>query len=125
MSNDLARLVGGRLGTVSFVVGYVEFRIDYNILRALTPPRVTVGSASFSFPEVDSRDALCELIDSTITAADEIGAAGEPSWRIELVNDRGHILTIPLGEDDSSYEHAHLVPADKSGRLVVEEMSVW
>lgn len=31
----LAILKGGHLDTVSFVMGYVEFRINYNIFRAL------------------------------------------------------------------------------------------
>ena len=36
----LAALRGGHLDTVSFVLDYVEFRINYNVLRTLATPVV-------------------------------------------------------------------------------------
>jgi hypothetical protein len=76
---------------------YVEFRIDYNILRALNPPRVELhdGTAA-SFPEPGSRDALCQLIDTEVAQA-----------RVDFP------------------ESAHLVPADDRGDLLVDEMHIW
>ena len=60
----LRRLVGGDLDTVSFVRDYVEFRVDYNVLRALTPPQIRLPDGqSHRFPDAGSRDALCALID--------------------------------------------------------------
>ena len=43
--NGLAVLPGGHLDTVSFVMDYVEFRISYNVLRALASPVVTLADA--------------------------------------------------------------------------------
>jgi hypothetical protein len=39
----LTPLLRGDLDTVSFVRDYVEFRIDYNVLRCMTGPIVRAG----------------------------------------------------------------------------------
>jgi hypothetical protein len=51
--NDaLLSLVGGVSDTVSFVRDYVEFRVDYNVLRAPSPPEIRPpGGRSYRFPE--------------------------------------------------------------------------
>jgi hypothetical protein len=41
--DPLALLLRGDLDTVSFVRDYVEFRIDYNVLRCMTDPIVQAG----------------------------------------------------------------------------------
>jgi hypothetical protein len=123
----LAILVGGHLDTVSFVMDYVEFRINYNVLRAVSDPAVQLPDGSLHrFPRPGSRDALCTLIDSTVARAAEVGSRGTGHHRIELETDRGHMLTIPLDfESRVGPEAAHLVPADERGQLVVEDMWVW
>lgn len=42
--NPLGILVGREVDAVSFVRNYVELRIDYSILRALTNPTGTTAS---------------------------------------------------------------------------------
>ena len=113
-SNEaLAALRGGHLDTVSFVQDYVEFRINYNVLRALAPP-VVEGSDGrrLRFPEPGSRDALCELIDTWVVSADEVGSDESGDRRIEVRTDAEHVLTIPLSGDAGGPEFAHLVPVD-------------
>jgi hypothetical protein len=121
--DGLGRLIGGHLDTVSFVMDYVEFRIDYNILRALNPPRVELhdGTAA-SFPEPGSRDALCQLIDTEVAQARVVRGKDPP--RIEVRTSRGDVLSVSI--DDSDFpESAHLVPADDRGDLLVDEMHIW
>ena len=102
----LAALRGGHLDTVSFVLDYVEFRINYNVLRALASPVVEgIDGRRLRFPEPGSRDALCELIDTTVISAAEV------DQRIEVRTDAGHVLTIPLSGDAGGPEFAHLVPS--------------
>ena len=125
MADDdgLGKLIGGHLDTVSFVMDYVEFRIDYSILRALNPPRVELydGTAA-SFPEPGSRDALCRLIDTEVAQAQVLRGKDPP--RIEVRTSRGDVLSVSIDHSDFP-ESAHLVPADERGDLLVDEMHIW
>lgn len=123
----LEGLVGGHLDTVSFVMDYVEFRIDYSILRALTNPIVQLADGQVSrFPEPGSRDALCRLVDSTVIAAAEKGERAADDLRIEIETDARHTLVIPLDSHSlRGVEGAHLVPADERGHLDVPKMAIW
>lgn len=121
----LALLVGGHLNMVSFVMDYVEFRIDYHCLRALSPPRVILADrTTATFPEPGSRDALCRLIDSTVISAREVLEQSRP-MRIELETDAGDVLDVDFSRDSGGPEAAHLVPADANGRLTTRGMSIW
>jgi hypothetical protein len=128
MDNEeaLAALIGGHLDAVSFVMDYVEFRINYNVLRALSPPQIRCPDERIhEFPQPGSRDALCSLIDSTVLSTAEIGR-GTDDWRIEVRTDRGHVLSVPLDPDRRrSVEAAHLVPADATGGLTPAGMWIW
>jgi hypothetical protein len=118
----LGRLIGGRLDMVSFVMDYVEFRIDYNVLRALNPPRVALhDGTTATFPAPGSRDALCQLIGTDVAHAQLLN--GDPP-RIEIRTHRGDLLRIDIDDADSP-ESAHLVPADERGHLLVERMHIW
>ena len=123
----LQRLVGGDLDTVSFVRDYVEFRVDYNVLRALTAPQILLPNGqSHRFPNAGSRDALCTLIDASVVEASERGSEDADDQRIEVRTDAGHLLTIPLNASSRvGPEAAHLVPADESGRLETADMWIW
>ena len=66
----------------------------------------SIDGRRLRFPEPGSRDALCELIDTTVVSAAEV------DQRIEVRTDAGHVLTIPLSGDAGGPEFAHLVPAD-------------
>jgi hypothetical protein len=121
--DELARLIRGHLDTVSFVMDYVEFRIDYHVLRALNGPRVELrDGTTASFPEPGSRDALCELIDTEVADARVVREADDP--RIEVRTTRGDVLCISL--DDTEFpESAHLVPADEQRQARVGGMYIW
>jgi hypothetical protein len=120
-------LIGGHLDTVSFVMDYVEFRIGYNVVRALTNPTVSLADGqSYCFPDEGSRDALCRLIDSEVVTAKEIGEAADDDRRLEFETDAGHTLVIPLDWDSlNGAEGAHLVPADGAGRSMGGRMFIW
>jgi hypothetical protein len=123
VTERLGRLIGGHLDTVSFVMDYVEFRIDHNVLRALNPPRVELhDGTTASFPERGSRDALCQLIDTEVAEAQVVRGDDEP--RIEVRTSRGDLLSISLN-DTNFPESAHLVPADEQGQLRLEDMYIW
>jgi hypothetical protein len=119
----LSILAGGHLDTVSFVMDYVELRVGYNVFRALRPPLVRLhDGVTRKFPEPGSRDALCQLIDSTVVAAKESVQDGRRV--IEITNDAGDVVLVDIdGYSDS--EFAHLVPADAQGGLRVADMYVW
>jgi hypothetical protein len=123
----LERLVGGHVDTVSFVMDYVEFRIDYCILRALTNPVVRLADGQTgTFPDPGSRDALCRLIDSTVVSAVEAGTRERGDFRIEIRTDVGHTLVVPLDSHSlRGAEGAHLVPADERGQVDVARMMIW
>jgi hypothetical protein len=125
--SPLDRLIGGHLDTVAFVMDYVEFRIAYNVMRALTNPTVSLADGqSYHFPDPGSRDALCRLIDCDVVTAKEIGEAADDDRRLEFETDAGHTLVIPLGWGSlRGAEGAHLVPADRTGRLIVDKMFIW
>jgi hypothetical protein len=73
--DGLRLLVGGEFDAVSFVRDYVEFRVDYNVLRALAPPQIRLPDVhSHRFPDFGSRDALCTLIYSPVVEASERGS---------------------------------------------------
>lgn len=126
-NDGLLSLVAGEIDTVSFVRDYVEFRVDYNVLRALSPPEIRLPDGqSYRFPEAGSRDALCGLIDSSVVEARESGSDSGDDLRIEVRTDAGHLLTIPLDAGSrAGGEAAHLVPADRQGRLESAGMWIW
>ena len=125
--SDPLSVLRGHLDTVSFVMDYVEFRIDYNILRVMTGPIVELTDGRRGrFPEEGSRDLLCELIDTEVVSADQIGDDDSADHRIEVRTREGHLLIVPLdAESMGGYEGAHLVPADATGRLDGASMVVW
>ncbi|MBJ7330030.1 MAG: hypothetical protein JHC95_09050 [Solirubrobacteraceae bacterium] len=106
---------------------YVEFRIGGNVLRALSPPSVELpDDGRVTFPRPGSRDALCEMIDTTVESAAEAGELDQNTRRVEVRTCAGHVLTIPLDtRTGERREWAQLVPADARGRLQVSEMFVW
>jgi hypothetical protein len=109
---------------VSFVMDYVEFRINYNVLRAYRPPMVELHDGTFArFPEPGSRDALCRLIDSTVTRAAETTVDGRKV--IEVETDRSDVLRIDVDDGSDPFDYAQLVPVDEGGVLQVAQMVDW
>jgi hypothetical protein len=74
---------------------YVELQFNVPILRALTKVVVERDGQRRVFPEPGSRDALCELIEASLTGVDIDGQRA-----MMLTFDSGHTVTIPLALDD-------------------------
>src|SRR5918998_4538252 len=111
----LARLMGQELDTVSFVRDYVELRIDYSILRALTEPSGILDSRPWRLGDESGADILRRYIGLTVVAAEVIG-----DDRISLVFDTGDTIEVSLRhEDRAGPEAAHFVPAGPGGILHV------
>ena len=84
-------LIGEELNVVSFVMDYVEFHFNGPVLRALTKPTVEVGAAFATFPELGSRDRLCELIGKEVAA---VSVVDDVAISISFTD--GASLRIPL-----------------------------
>lgn len=114
---ELEDLVGEEVGSVGFVRDYVEINFDGPILRSLSAPTVTAGSAEFTFPWPGSRDALCELIGRTLLSVQDTATG------IVLVFPAAR-LEIPKADPGAGPEVAQFVPfAD--GHLQVAQMKTW
>ena len=114
-SSGTHKLVGEPISGVAFVQDYVEFHFDEKILRAFTPPVVTIDGMQHTFPNPGSRDALCSLIQRTVERLSVID-----NERIELGFSGGAVLEIPLAVSESiGPEAAHFVPGFN------EPIEVW
>ncbi len=106
---------------VSFVRDYVELRIDYSIVRALTEPTGSIGGIRWRGDEAGSADLLRQYIGLTVEAAEVV-----EDDRISIRFDSQDWIAISLSADDRvGAEAAHFVPALPDGRLDVGEMWVW
>lgn len=106
---------------VSFVRDYLELRIDYSILRALTPPTGIAEGVRWQFSEDGSADLLRTYIGKTVSAVELV--EGE---RISLFFNSGDRIDVSLREDDRvGPESAHFVPALADGRLDTASLWVW
>jgi hypothetical protein len=100
-------LVGEELSAVCFVTDYVEFHFAGPVLRSLSSPTVSQGNLHWTFPEEGSRDALCRLIGTTVSALSLV-----ETEKLEIVMTNGMVMRVPL--DLSSRvgpEAMHFVPA--------------
>jgi hypothetical protein len=116
--NPLGVLVGGELDTVSFVRDYVELRIDYSIVRALTNLSGTIDGIAWRFSDKGAADVMRRYIGRTVADVEVT-----PDQRILLTFDRDARLEIPLRpEDMRGPEAAHVVPARADGTLDIAAM---
>lgn len=108
----LAALIGLRLASVEFVMDYHQFRFDGGArIEALIPPVVRVGQSELSVGDPGYRDALCEGIGATVTAA-KVEEGNEAcmrlssgieiaiSLRAEDYRDRPEALVFELDRDN-------------------------
>ena len=99
-------LVGEELNAVCFVMDYVELHFNGPILRALTKVSVVRGEQRSVVPGPGGRDALCEVIGSTVTDVDV-----RDDIAITLTLNSGHVVGIPLDVGSrNGPEAAHFVP---------------
>jgi hypothetical protein len=119
--NPLEILVGTELDTVSFVRDYVELRIDYSIVRALTNPNGTIDGRVWRFGDDGVADVMRRYIGRTVANVEVV-----EDQRIRLAFDGDAWLEISLRlEDRCGAEAAHFVPARADGTLDVVGMWVW
>ena len=88
---EISDLVGEEISTVAFVRDYVEFHFDGPILRSIANPFVSVDGKEYRFPNSGSRDALCQMIGSTVQAV-----RVEKDHICELTTSNNCRITIPL-----------------------------
>ena len=114
-------LIGEDLDTVSFVRDYVELRINYAIVRALTDPTGVIDGVPWAFPEEGSADLMRRYINRVLVAAELV-----PDDHILLTFDGDATFLISLRwEDRVGPEAAHFVPPDERGQPGVAAMWVW
>jgi len=119
--NSLGTLVGGELDTVSFGRDYVELRIDYSIVRALTDPSGTIDGVAWRFRDKGAADVMRRYIGRKVTDVEVT-----PDQRILLTFDRDAWLEISLRpEDVRRPEAAHFVPAQADGTPDIAAMWIW
>ncbi|MEO8695540.1 MAG: hypothetical protein ABI658_18605 [Acidimicrobiales bacterium] len=118
----LGRLVGHDLDMVSFVRDYVELRIDYCIVRALTDPSGRIGDAGWRLPEHGAADILRRYIGLTVIATEVVE---DDHLSLHFEGD-AHIDVSLRPNDRVGPEAAHFVPSfPGTDRLDLAAMWVW
>ena len=117
----LEQIVGKEIDTVSFVRDYVEIRIDYSILRALTNPTGSVDKITWRFGDPGSADTMLRYIGRWVFAVEVI-----EGQHLMLRLDGDYTFVISLRQEDRRCaEAAHFVPARPDGSLDSAAMFVW
>jgi hypothetical protein len=111
-ANLFGSLLGEPVNAVSFVMDYVEFHFNGQVIRALSSPILETQSGRFQFPSAGSRDALCSLIEDTVT---DVQASEDSSLTLSFSS--GARLTVPL--DHQSRVGPEAVHFMKDGEFVV------
>jgi hypothetical protein len=114
----LKTLEGRELACVCFVRDYVELRFDGPILRSYAGPIVDTDNGECQFPEVGSRDALCEYIGRVLA-----GVELSSDW-IVLYFEPGTIRVRVTKINTPPFEVAHFMLAAPDGTLN-GQMLIW
>ena len=119
--SGLEQVVGQEIDTVSFVRDYVELRIDYSILRALTPPTGVIDGIEWKFGDPGSVDTMLRYIGRRVAAVEII-----ETKQLVLRLDHDDAFQVSLrAEDRVGAEAAHFVPARPDGSLDPAAMWIW
>lgn len=118
---QIEQLVGQEIDTVSFVRDYVELRIDYSILRALTNPMGSVDGIAWSFGQPGAADTMLRYIGRWVDAVEVV----EDEYLLLRLDNDGTFRISLREEDRVGAEAAHFVPARPDGSLDVSMMSAW
>lgn len=111
---DFQSLNGEMLGSVCFVMDYVEFNFSGPVFRSLAVPRVSDRHGTLVFPEPGSRDRLCQRIGHLV-----IDARNDPESLI-LRFDDDSVIETPKFSPGVGPEIAHFLPV-KAGKPVPGE----
>lgn len=114
-------LVGHELEMVSFVRDYVELRVGYSILRALTGPTGCIDGINWRLADEGSADRLRRSIGLTVSAVHVVD-----DDHITRAFDSGDSIDVSLRPDNRvGPEAAHFVPATLDGRPDTAAMWIW
>lgn len=106
---------------MGFVHDYVELRIDYSIVRALTEPSGTIDGTTWQLNDEGAADVMRRYIGRTVVEVEV-----QQDQRILLTFDRDAWLEISLRTQDmSGPEAAHFIPARVDGTPDTAAMWVW
>jgi hypothetical protein len=115
MVTPLEMIVGEPVNGVAFVMDYVELHFNGPILRFISEPTVRCGDRAYTFPEIGSRDALCQLIGDRPT-----GFEVHPNEELIVLMAGGCSVTVPISSSASpSGESLHFLPGKG------QPISVW
>lgn len=101
--SPLDALVGEQLGSVVFVMDYLQLDFSAAQFSAYVWPSVTIGGVTAQYGDTGYRDALCAFITQEVIAVEASNTAGLV-LRFEL----GEIVTNPEATDLNSPEIAQL-----------------
>ncbi len=96
-------IVEEELGSVVFVMDYLELHFSNARFTAYVWPTVTIGEARLQFGDPGYRDALCAFITHEVTATEESPEAG-----LVIRFGLGEIVVNPAPKDLSGPEIAYL-----------------
>jgi len=99
----LEALVEEQLGSVVFVMDYLQLDFGDARFTAYVWPTVTIGGTTLLFGDPGYRNALCAFITHEVTSAEESPEAG-----LVIRFGFGEIVTNPAPTDLSGPEIAHL-----------------
>jgi hypothetical protein len=99
----LDALVREQLGSVVFVMDYLQLDFSAARFTAYVWPTVTIGDATIQFGDLGYRDALCAFITHEVLSVDESREAG-----LVMRFGLGDIVTNPAANDLSGAEIAQL-----------------
>lgn len=104
MSESLLReLVEEQLGSVVFVMDYLQLDFGDARFTAYVWPTVIMGDSALRFGDAGYRDALCAFITHEVTSTEESAEAG-----LAIRFDVGEIITNPEPADLRGPEFAQL-----------------
>lgn len=107
----LDALVEEQLGSVVFVMDYLQLDFSHALFTAYVWPSVTIGGRTLHFGDSGYRDALCAFITHAVTAVEESAGAG-----LVIRFGLGKIVTNPGPTELSGPEIAQLQVHEDSFR---------
>ncbi|MCW5772714.1 MAG: hypothetical protein KIT16_13810 [Rhodospirillaceae bacterium] len=109
--SEFTDLVGEEIAGVCFVRDYVQILFDGPMLSAKCGPMIELELEKRLFPEQGSRDLLCSMINSTVTAVEF-----DKEKYFLLCTSRGHRFTVEL-DPVPPVEHECLTLKTPGGRF--------
>jgi hypothetical protein len=117
-NSPLQALVEEQLGSVVFVMDYLQLDFSAARFSAYVWPTVTIGGTSLQFGDRGYRDALCALITHEVLSTDE-----SPVLGLVIRFGLGEVVTNPVPTDLDGPEIAQLQVHQDS--FLDESWTVW